>query len=295
MTSTPSIVADTLTLRYGDATALDRVSFSLAGPGIHGLLGRNGSGKTSLLSILSGLRKPSEGGVRLFGQPVFENRDVTSRCCIIREDGDMIDSSETIASAFIFEADMRPFWNADRAHALLETFELSPKKKLSALSRGQRSAVACTIGIAAQAPVTLFDESYLGMDAPSRYAFYDALLADFLENPRLIMLSTHLIDEVARLFEEVLIIHDGRLLLHDSAENLRGRGLRLIGPADIVSGLAAGLTILDQRDLGPTRSIAIDGPPPDLAARAKSAGVAIEALPIQDVFIHLTAREKDKP
>src|SRR5690606_17746957 len=204
MTSPPSIAADNLTLRYGENAALDGVSFSLDGPGIHGLLGRNGSGKTSLLSILSGLRRQSEGAVTLFGAPVFENRDVTSRCCIIREDGDMIETSETIASAFAFEAAMRPFWNAERALALLDTFELSPKKKLGALSRGQRSAVACTIGIASQAPVTLFDESYLGMDVPSRYVFYDALLADYLESPRLILLSTHLIDEVAKLFEQVV-------------------------------------------------------------------------------------------
>src|SRR5690606_19660468 len=211
-----------------------------------------------------------------------------------REDGDMIDTSETIASAFDFEATLRPFWNADRAVALLDTFELSPKKKLGTLSRGQRAAVACTIGLAAQAPVTLFDESDPGMDAPSRYAFYDALLADYLDNPRLILLSTHLIDEVAKLFEEVLIIHEGRLLLHDSAENLRGRGLRLVGPAHVVSGLAAGLTVLDQRDLGPTRSIAVDSPPPDLLARAKAAGVGIEPVAIQDIFIQLTARQKDK-
>ena len=288
----PSIAVADLTLRYGADTALDGLSFTLDRPGIHGLLGRNGSGKTSLLSVLAGLRPHQAGTVRLFGQPVFENGAVMRNLCLIREDGDVIESSEKITAALDFESDMRPYWDDEKARALLDSFGLSPNKKLGTLSRGQRSALACTIGIASRAPITFFDESYLGMDAPSRYAFYEALRADYTEHPRLILLSTHLIDEVARLFDHVLIIDGGRVMLSDEAENLRGRGLRLTGPADSVGAVTEGLPILETRDLGSTRSVAVDRVPADLAARAQAAGLTVDPLPIQDLFIHLTAPRK---
>lgn len=288
----PSIAVADLTLRYGTDTALNGLSFTLDRPGIHGLLGRNGSGKTSLLSVLAGLRPHHGGTVSLFNQPVFENGAVMRNLCLIREDGDLIESSEKISYALEFEADMRPWWDGDKALALLDTFGLSPKKKLGTLSRGQRSALACSIGIAARAPITFFDESYLGMDAPSRYAFYEALLADYLEHPRMILLSTHLIDEVARLFDHILIIDGGRVLLSDDAENLRGRALRLTGPADRIGAITAGLPILETRDLGTTRSVAVDRVPAGLAAAAQAEGLTAEPLPIQDLFIHLTAPRK---
>ena len=78
-------------------------------------------------------------------------------------------------------------------------------------------------GLAARTPLTIFDESYLGMDAPSRYAFYDELLADYARHPRTVILSTHLIEEFGSLFEEVVMIHHGRLVLHEEADALRAR------------------------------------------------------------------------
>ena len=83
------------------------------------------------------------------------------------------------------------------------------------MSQGQRSALGVILGLASRCPLTIFDESYLGMDAPSRYAFYDELLADYLAYPRTIVLSTHLIEEVSSLFEEVVIIDRGRLLIQN--------------------------------------------------------------------------------
>ena len=87
------------------------------------------------------------------------------------------------------------------------------------------------VGLAARAPLTIFDESHLGLDAPSRYAFYDELLADYAERPRTVILSTHLIEEVSRLFEEVVIIDRGRLVLHEETDAVRARGVAVTGPA----------------------------------------------------------------
>ena len=283
-----------LTQRYGDTVALADFDLTLDRPGIHGLLGRNGSGKTTLMSAIAGLRKPDAGTMTLDGMPIYENFAATSQICIIREDADTTDEwSETIREAFEMAADMRPYWTPTLADRLLEMFKLAPKMKVNTLSRGQRAKLAATLGLAARAPLTLFDEVYLGMDAPSRYQFYDLLLKDYMDHPRIVLVSSHHIEEVAKLFEDVIIIGDGRLMIHESADALRGRGLTLTGPAAAIDALTGHARILSTKALGPTKAVAVYDAPASLVADARQAGMSVEPLPLQDIFVHLTASGKD--
>lgn len=279
-----------LVVRYDTTVAVDGLSLRLDGAGICGLLGRNGSGKTSMLSVIAGLRKPDGGDVLVNGEPVFENENATTQICLIRESGDTVDASEQIIEALNFASEMRPFWDQSFAMRLLDGFGLSPKTKIGNLSRGQRSALACTLGLASRAPLTMFDEAYLGMDAPSRYAFYDALLADYMDHPRLIVLSTHLIEEVARLFSDIVIIDAGKMVLREDAEALQSRGSTLIGPRESVERATSGLRVLSSRDLGPTRSVAVYGDMGVVAERAAAENLEMGSMPIQDIFVHLTGK-----
>lgn len=284
-----SLDIQNLTIRYGSTVAIDNLSLQLEGAGICGLLGRNGSGKTTLLSAVAGLRRPDAGEVLVDGEPVFENEAATSQICLIRESGDTVDGTEKISYALEFAADMRPYWSEALAGQMLEKFRLDRKTHVGSLSRGQRSALAATLGLASQAPLTIFDEAYLGMDAPTRYAFYEALLADYIENPRLIVLSTHLIEEVERLFSDIIMIDAGRLVLREGAETLQSRGSTLVGPREAVDRATNGLRVLSARDLGPTRSVAVYGDAAEVAKRAAAEGLDVGSLPIQDIFVHLTA------
>ncbi|UYO01195.1 MAG: ABC transporter ATP-binding protein [Devosia sp.] len=286
---TVTLDIENLTMRYGDVVAVDGLSLRLEGVGICGLLGRNGSGKTTLLSAVAGLRRPDGGQVLVDGLPVFDNEAATSQICLIRESGDMVDGTETIGYALEFSADMRPYWSEALAGRLLDTFKLDRKKKVGTLSRGQRSALASALGLASQAPLTLFDEAYLGMDAPTRYAFYEALLADYMDNPRIIVLSTHLIEEVARLFSDIVIIDAGRMVLREDAETLQARGATLVGPREAVDRATEGLRVLSTRDLGPTRSVAVFGEMARITERAAAERLDVGGLPIQDIFVHITA------
>ena len=93
------------------------------------------------------------------------------------------------------------------------------------------SAVGIVIGLASRAPLTIFDEPYLGLDAVSRGIFYDRLMEDYSEHPRTVILSTHLIDEVSNLLEHVLVIDNGKLIIDQDAEELRGRAFTVTGQA----------------------------------------------------------------
>ena len=164
---------------------------------------------------------------------------------------------------------------------------------MSGLSRGQRSALGVVLGLAARAPLTLLDETYLGMDAAARDTFYRELLADYVAHPRTVILSTHLIGEVADLFERVVIIDRGRLVLHEEADVLRGRGVTVTGPAAAVDAFVAGRTVLSEQSLGGVRAATLYGNVDEAdTARAEAAGLTLGPVGIQDLFIHLTGAQR---
>lgn len=214
-----------VSVRFGATTALDKVTASITAGAITGLLGRNASGKSTLLAAVAAFRRPSSGQVLVDGNDPYENADVMAGITLIREAGDYADSR--VSDMLRLAAAVRSTWSSELAEHLLSRFKLPTKKLATNLSRGQRSALGALMGLAARSPLTIFDEVYLGMDAPTRYVFYDELLTDYTANPRTIVISSHLIEEVERLFEYVLVLHDGRLLLSESAESLRERGQRL--------------------------------------------------------------------
>jgi len=283
-----------LTVRYGDTVAVDSLDLTLAPGKIYGLLGRNGSGKTSLLAVLSAFRQATSGTVRIGGEDPFENAAIMSQIAFVR---DKVDAQDTDRVSCILDlaATLRPNWDADYAARLVERFDLPMRKRLNGLSRGMKSALSVTLGLAARAPLTIFDEAYLGLDAPSRYAFYEEVLNDYLAHPRTIVLSTHLIEEVGSLFEEVVVLHRGRLVAHEETETLRARGTAVTGPAAAVDTFVAGRTVLGSQQLGGTRSTTVFGAIDDGdRAAARAAGLELGPIGLQDLFVHLTADTTDK-
>jgi ABC-2 type transport system ATP-binding protein len=284
----PGIEIDDLTVRNDRTTALDGLSLRLDGGRIYGLIGRNGSGKTTLLSVLAAFRRPTSGTVRVAGADPFENERLTADICLVREGGDVV--PERVDRVLALARDLRPRWDDGYARRLLDRFGVPLHRPLPQLSRGQRAAVACVLGLASRAPLTMFDESYLGMDAPARYAFYEELLDDYTAHPRTVIVSTHLVEEFGGLFEEVVMIHRGRLMVHDEADALRARGATLTGPVEEVRRAAAGLTTLRERHLGGIGEVTVYGPLDEERRRAaEAAGVHVEPVPLQDLFVHLTA------
>ena len=278
-----------LDVAYGSTRALSGVSLDLAPGRIHGLLGRNGAGKSTLMAVLASLRRSTGGSIRIDGQDPYENEPVMENVCLIRESGDSL-GDEKIKTNLDFMESARPHFDRDYAERLLGEFKLTPKEKPTNLSRGQSSAFGAIVGLASRAPLTMFDEVHLGMDAPSRQRFYDALLADFAEHPRTIVLSSHLINEIETMLETVTILHEGRVLVASEADALHSRGATLTGPAAVVDRQTVGLTVVGTRDLGPTRQVTVFGELDEAHLNAaEAAGLQVGAVPLQDLFIHLTA------
>ena len=245
-----------------------------------------------MLSLLAAFTRPTSGTV-LVGpegeqEDPWENPWVTSGTQLVRESGDLM-NDEKVTTSLKYYADMRPDWSAETAGRLLDLFEVDVRKNPSALSRGKRSAIGATVGLAARTPLTIFDEVYLGMDAPTRYAFYDELLADYAEHPRTILLSSHLVEEVERLFEDVVVIDNGRVLLAEPADEMRARGFSLTGTRDAVERITGGRRVLHRQQLGATVQVTLEGALDDAElADVRVAGVEVGAVPVQDLFVRLT-------
>lgn len=291
---TLGIEVNQLGQRYGSFSALHNISFKLEGGKIYGLLGRNGSGKTSLLSIIASYRQQSGGEITIDGEAPFENARIMEQVCFIQESGHMPDTLY-VRDVLKLSASCWPNWDANYADRLIRHYELPIKKRISTLSRGMKSALGVTIGLASRAPVTIFDEAYLGMDAPSRYTFYEELLNDYMETPRTFILSTHLIEEVGNLFEEVLILDKGRLIMHEETDTLRARGSSITGPSESVDRFVKGLTVLGEQKLGKTKSVTVFGELTDVKRKqALAAGLELGPVSLQDLFVHLTKKRGDE-
>ena len=278
-----------LRVHFGATVALGGVTAAFHPGTISGLLGRNGSGKSTLFSVIAAFRRPSGGSVRVDGEAPWENPRVVAGIALVREGGDLPDVR--VGEVLRYGAAMRPTWSGEVAERLLARFDLPARTRVEHLSRGQRGALAAVVGIASRAPLTLLDEVTLGMDAPTRYACYDELLADYLVHPRTVILASHLIEEVDRLLEHVVVIDRGRVLVADEADTLRARGVRVVGEAARVDAFIGNASVLRRETIGRSAVVTLYGDlGVDARTRAREKELDMHPLPLQDLFVHLTER-----
>lgn len=276
-----------LSKRFGSLHAVESVSFRLEENRIYGLLGRNGAGKTTLMSLLTGQEFATAGEIEVFGQSPVENAEVLERICFIKE-------SQKYPDDFRVKHVLRtapwffPQWDQEFADRLVADFRLPLDGRLKKISRGQFSALGVVVGLASRAPLTFFDEPYLGLDAVARELFYDRLLTDYAEHPRTVVLSTHLIDEVSDLLEHVLLIDEGRLLVDSPAEQLRGSATTVVGGRDAVEAFVGDREVMHRDGIGGLVSLTVAGLSDSEQRAARAAGLEIGTVSLQQLVVRLT-------
>ncbi|MGU3643517.1 ABC transporter ATP-binding protein [Microbacterium sp. C23T] len=277
-----------LTKRYRDVVAVDDVSFTIEKDTIYGLLGRNGAGKTTVMSILTAQNFATSGDVRVFGMQPYENVKVLSRMCFVRESQKYPDDAlpkHAFGAAKLFF----PHWDDELAAQLIDDFQLPQKTRIKKMSRGQLSAVGVIIGIASRAEITFFDEPYLGLDAVARQIFYDRLLEDYTEHPRTVILSSHLIDEVSNLIERVLVIDRGRIVMDEATDAVRDRAANIVGDVSAVDAFVTGRQVIHRESLGNVASVTVLGAL-SLADRERLAAAGLDVAPVslQQLIVRTT-------
>jgi ABC-2 type transport system ATP-binding protein len=272
-----------VTKRYGDVAALDGVTTELGENRIHGLLGRNGAGKTTLMQIVTGQASATSGTIEVFGEHPYENARVLGRVCFVKESQRYPDTFR-VKHAMRAAALLYPSWDAAFARELIADFGLQENRTIKKLSRGMLSAVGVVIGLASRAPLTFFDEPYLGLDAVARQLFYDRLLADYAEHPRTVVLSTHLIDEVSDLIEHVVLLDKGRVLIDEDSDVLRSQAVTVTGPTAAVEAFVAGRTLLHREQLAGFLRVTVSGE----VDRPHIGGLEFEPVSLQQLVVRTT-------
>ncbi|NLG04657.1 MAG: ABC transporter ATP-binding protein, partial [Clostridia bacterium] len=225
---------------YGKKEVLKNIELTLEPHKIYGLIGRNGAGKTTLLSIISAQNDATTGSVTIGEAPVWENEKNLGHICFSRELNTMMGTGANtlrikdyllVASLFL------PNWDQKMAAELLKEFELNPKEKIHKLSKGMLSMVTILIALASKADYTLLDEPVAGLDVVMREKFYQLLLDEYANTERTFIISTHIIEEAAALFEEVIFLRDGGILIKENTDHLLERSIHVTGKEEDIRAI----------------------------------------------------------
>ena len=245
------IEASDLTKKYGAHVALDRASFSVGDGRIVGLIGPNGAGKTSALRAILGLTA-YEGQLRVLGREPFRDRTALMQDTSFIADVAVLPGWLRVDNAIDFVAGVHPRFRRDRATALLAKTGIAGTRRMRQLSKGMKTQVHLALTMAIDAKLLVLDEPTLGLDILARRAFYDALVNDYMDETRTILITTHQVEEVENLLTDVLFIDKGRIVLDSSLDDIAVRYTAIAVGADQMDAARAQKPFYERRLLGKT-------------------------------------------
>ncbi|WP_461244243.1 ABC transporter ATP-binding protein [Secundilactobacillus muriivasis] len=277
-----------LTKRFGQQSVLDGINLTLKPETIYALLGRNGAGKSTLFNIIANRIPQTAGTVTIEGQPISNNDQVLNRLYLMSE-VNLYPPRMRVDEVFKTTAALYQGFDFDFADRMVNEFGLNTKTRFNKLSTGYRSILKLIVALAVDVDYVFLDEPTLGLDANHRELFYSLLMETYAERPRTFVISTHLIEEIANLVEQVLVLQNGQLTVNDTAEHLSQLGLAVTGPVADVQTYTAGLNVIGHEALGKLRVDYIYGELNE--QREIPDTVSISHLDLQKLFIYLTSQE----
>ncbi len=199
------------------------ITFEVAGGDVVGLLGKNGAGKTTLIRIAMGMLEAQKGHARVFGlDPRKDSLEVKRRVGYVSED-QILPEFVTVGEVIRLHRGLFPAWDETLEQRLRDRFELSPNSKIKTLSKGQARQVALLCAVAHRPELLLLDEPAGGLDPSARREFLETSIQLLNDAGTTILFSSHYMTDVERLAARVVMIHEGRLLIDSSLDDLRER------------------------------------------------------------------------
>lgn len=213
-----------LSKSYGEKLVLKNLNLELEKGKIVGLLGKNGTGKTTLLKLLNGLLTPTSGEIKINGLPVGpESKALVS----FLPERTYLDKTRTISETLDFFSDFYSDFSRKKAEKLLKEFDLDLSEHISKLSKGMQEKVQLALVLSRKAKLYILDEPLGGIDPATRDDILDTILSNFDDGATL-LISTHLISDIERILDDVIFLADGEIKTFDSADNLRAKSKKSI-------------------------------------------------------------------
>ena len=273
-----------VTKNFGRVCALQDVSLKFEGHKIYGLLGRNGAGKSTLFKIITNRIFADHGQVFVDGQKV-DNSDGALQRMYMMSEKNYFPESMKIKDVFKWTKEFYYDFDQTYAQSLADRFKLDINKKVKSLSTGYSSIFKLIITLSSNAPYMLFDEPVLGLDANHRDLFYQILLEKYGETPSTVIISTHLIEEIERVIEDIIIIKSGKIIINEPLEKFLSKGYAVSGSVMAIDRFISDKTILGADILGGLKTAYVLGSPGEIDIHS---GIEVSKLDLQRLFIKLT-------
>lgn len=272
-----------VTKQYGQATVLKNITLSIDEPGIYCLLGRNGAGKTTLLKSVAGYQNITSGTIQVDDKLITTSTLDTGVSYI---ENFAKHFNLPVRKLLQIASEVNPNYDYDFASEMMERFELDGKKKFNHLSLGMKTMVSTIICLASNKSVVLLDEPVLGFDAIMRVEFYDMLTESFRKHPRIIIVSTHIIEEIAKTIQKLIIIDKGSVRFFDTLQSVETKAFSISGLQKYVEAATQNLNVIGQDTVGGLVTTYIFDNPPE-----QTASLEIHPLSLQDFFIQMVGHK----
>lgn len=273
---------------YRTHQVLKNMDFNIRQNVLTGIIGRNGVGKTTLMKIIGGFIEETSGDVEVFAVKPFNSLKVSANSIFI-DDAMNFPESMTLADILKECARFYPNWDAGFAQKLVDYFGYFLHARHLHLSKGKKSTFNAIIGLAARCPLTIFDEPTTGMDSAVRKDFYRALLKAYIAHPRTILLSSHHIEEIEDLLEDVLLVHEGRAYFHGPIPELQEMFITLTGTNEQLTTYTAEKEVVDRSTVGPYPKWTVKNEFSEQELEHMTAnGLRVDSVSANDAYIALT-------
>lgn len=272
-----------VTKQYGQATVLKNITLSIEDPGIYCLLGRNGAGKTTLLKSIAGYQNITSGSIQVDGKAITTSTLDTGVSYI---ENFAKHFNLPVQKLLRIASEVNPNYDYDFAAEMMDRFELEGKKKFRHLSLGMKTMVSTIICLASNKNVILLDEPVLGFDALMRVEFYDMLTESFQKHPRIILVSTHIIEEIAKTIQKLILIDRGSVRFFDTLQAVETKAFCISGLQKDVEAATKGRNVIGQDVVGGlVTSYIFDNPPEETGS------LEIRPLSLQEFFIQMVGHK----
>ena len=272
-----------VTKQYGQATVLKNITLSIEDPGIYCLLGRNGAGKTTLLKSIAGYQNITSGSIQVDGKAITTSTLDTGVSYI---ENFAKHFNLPVQKLLRIASEVNPNYDYDFAAEMMDRFELEGKKKFHHLSLGMKTMVSTIICLASNKDVILLDEPVLGFDALMRVEFYDMLTESFRKHPRIILVSTHIIEEIAKTIQKLILIDRGSVRFFDTLQAVETKAFCISGLQKDVETATKDRNVIGQDAVGGLVTSYIFDTPPE-----ETGSLEIRPLSLQEFFIQMVGHK----
>ena len=287
-----------LSRKFKRKYALEDVTLAVPRGVVFGLVGENGAGKTTLLRHLLGMLRPTAGQVRVFDRdPIEAPVEVLSRIGFLSEERDL-PGWMTVQELMRYTQAFYPDWDEDYAEALRDHFALDPHSKIKHLSRGEQAKTGLLVALAYRPELLMLDEPSAGLDPVARRDILEAIVRTVAEEGRTVIFSSHLLDEIERVSDQVAMIHEGKLIFQGALDAIKAnhQALDLTHPSE--GGQRPDWTgVLYARQDGAVWTVICSGSAQETADAAQSRGWTIteQRTPsLEELFIARVRGGKDR-